>query len=187
MHPKFLYAMLYAGYAAGVPLSIRALQATSDTGCDTTPDSQSSTGEAAVVNNCKYNVYVQSVAGTDIDDIVTLEPGHSYSEDYRTGPNGAGVAIKITNNIADWSTPMLLEYTPNSALDMVFYDMSVSVGGIEQGTGGIGDLYNLMPSVLDPAVGCVSVNYTASYLHLGESDAATKSCPLSTNLTLSLC
>ena len=179
--------MLLVGSAAGVPLSTQNLQETIVTGCAATPDSQSSMGEAVVVNSCKFNVYVQSVAGTDIDSIVTLKPGDDYSEEYRTGPSGAGVAIKITENIADWSAPMLLEYTPNSGLDMVFYDMSVSVGGNEQGTGGIGDVYELVPSLLDPAVGCVSVNYTDSYTHLGEDDAATKSCPLSTTITLTLC
>ena len=82
---------------------------------------------------------------------------------------------------------MLLEYAPNFDLGLVFYDISVSVGGKGQGEGGLGVNFQLTPSTIDPAILCVPITYMDSYIHLGEGDVATKSCAVGTTITLRLC
>ena len=167
---------------AGFPI---ASNSTTPDSCPTNP--QHNIGQAIVQNSCNSTIFTRSVAGRDVAQIITLEPGKTYLENYRNGSFGSGVAIKITNNAADWSTPMLLEYTPNFDLGLVFYDISVSVGGEGRGDGGVGGTFQLTPSTNDPATLCVPITYMDSYIHLGEGDVATKSCPVGTTITLRLC
>lgn len=170
----------FLGIAASLPVA-----SNSTTGSCTTP--QHNIGQAIIQNSCKFTVLTRSVAGRDASPIITLEPGKTYLENYHNGIYGSGVAIKISNNSTDWSTPMLLEYTPNFPLGLVFYDVSVSVGGKGHGDGGLGITYQLNPSTIEPGTLCVPITYMDSYIHLGEGDLATKSCPVATTITLRLC
>ncbi|KAF2433751.1 hypothetical protein EJ08DRAFT_583405 [Tothia fuscella] len=52
------------------------------------------TGRAAVRNYCKYNVYLASVPSSTPREY-NIASGGQWSEEFRNGPNGVGIALKV--------------------------------------------------------------------------------------------
>ncbi|CAI7657638.1 unnamed protein product [Penicillium glandicola] len=89
-------------------------------------------GHAVVQNNCKFPIYVWSVAST-VQPKRTLLPNDDYSEVFRENVDTGGIAIKITTNrdgLYTSAPQMVFAYNLSSTKeqgerqDKVWYDLS---------------------------------------------------------------
>ena len=155
----FTSLLTIAGLVAGAPLE------------------QRSPGKAVVQNKCAFPVYLASVSGFVTPAPQKLAPGATWSENYRQDASGGGVSVKIAKGDNLATNPIeQLEYKVDTAL---WYDLSEINGHPFEG----------QKIVLQPSGGngpsCVPVNSKTAYQR--PDDTATKSCPLNTDLTLTLC
>lgn len=73
-----------------------------------------------ITNNMDQTVYLWSVADTS-SDMVTLNTGDTYSENWRTNPNGGGISIKMAFN-EQASDVLQYEYTLDDPT--IWWDLS---------------------------------------------------------------
>ncbi|RHZ47210.1 hypothetical protein CDV55_100245 [Aspergillus turcosus] len=99
----FSLAAAFALTASALPLASRA-----------TP------GGVEIVNNMSETVYLWSVSDTS-SEMQTIPVGGSYTETWRTNPNGGGISIKMST-AADLASVLQFEYT--EAGETLFWDLS---------------------------------------------------------------
>jgi Blastomyces yeast-phase-specific protein len=135
----------------------------------------SAVGNAVVLNNCAFPVYVWSVDST-VSQEYTINQGQSYSEVLHSDPTTGGVAIKITtveDGLYNSSPETIYAYSLTNG--EVWYDLSDVFGDPFSGSP-----LTVTPS--DASCGTISwpdgVSPTGSQVNVCE-DAA--------NITLTLC
>jgi hypothetical protein len=77
-------------------------------------------GGVEIVNKMSEPVYLWSVSDT-ASEMQTIPTGASYTETWRTNPNGGGISIKIAT-AADLASVLQFEYT--EAGETLFWDLS---------------------------------------------------------------
>ncbi|KUL86588.1 hypothetical protein ZTR_04198 [Talaromyces verruculosus] len=73
-----------------------------------------------IVNNMEKTVYLWSVSDVS-GDMVTLNSGETYSENWRTNPNGGGISIKISFT-PEQTDVLQYEYTYQNPI--IWWDLS---------------------------------------------------------------
>ena len=138
-------------------------------------------GSASIENKCSFPAYIWSTAESS-DKMVTLKPGESYQEDYRSRKdNQGGVSIKMSDK-EDKGEISQFEYTITD--DQVFYDLS-NIDGYPFKEGGI--------SITPSDSSCPSISCDAGVANCHEAynqpydDHATKGCAASADLHMTLC
>lgn len=135
-----------------------------------------------IVNNMDQTVYLWSVADVS-SDMTTLNTGDSYSETWRTNPNGGGVSIKMS--FSDQAVDVLqYEYTLQDPT--IWWDMSC----IDQGTASefttVGFAVTSSDSTCQ-SVSCAAGDTACADAYLTPNDNwATHSCSDSGLMTLNL-
>lgn len=146
-------------------------------------NSDAKTGSANVQNSCGDDVYLWSIAGSADEKMITLKPGESYSEAYRTNANGGGLSLKISLT-EDQKEVSQFEYTLSDSESKVYYDLS-NIDGYPFKDGGI----TITPS--DSSCPVISCDAGVAKCHEAYNqpydDHATKGCSWETNLDLVLC
>ncbi|MCJ1374622.1 hypothetical protein MMC20_005854 [Loxospora ochrophaea] len=163
------------------------------------------TGSAIVVNNCDFDIFVQSDFTKDptssppqviMSSMKTVSSnGAPWSETYQGGTGTGGVSIKISNSSEfSGSNIAQFEYTVVPESTQIFYDLSLING---QQFSGLNSILGPNPQVS----GCSSTTCTASggcecpsgatdcapaYMNPDENKA-TSACALSTSVTYTLC
>jgi hypothetical protein len=137
-------------------------------------------GSANVINQCECDVYLWSIANSAGATMQTLASGNSsYSEEYRTNPDGGGISIKLSK-LSNQDHISQFEYTMSG--ETIFYDMS-NINGypfIEEGLILTGSM-DVCPSVNCPAGTDCSQAYNLP------DDVRTLGCPVEADLTVILC
>jgi len=142
-------------------------------------------GSVLITNNLSHDVYAWSVTNT-VGPMQTLKAnGGTYSESWRTNPNGGGVSIKLATdpNQAD-----VLQFEYTQATDTIFWDLScIDMGANSQFT-----KYGFAVLPTDPTSNCPSAvckagdaACNAAYL-IPTDDHATHGCPINTGLALTI-
>ncbi|GAQ12167.1 hypothetical protein ALT_9488 [Aspergillus lentulus] len=99
----FSLAAAFALTASALPLAPRA-----------------TSGGVQIVNNMSEDVYLWSVSDSS-SEMQTIPTGASYTEAWRTNPNGGGISIKMST-AADLGSVLQFEYT--EAGETLFWDLS---------------------------------------------------------------
>jgi hypothetical protein len=144
-------------------------------------------GTAFIENWCNFEVFVWSIADVPNNTINYLAPTNgSFSEIYRTNPNGGGISLKIAT-IPDDSYITQFEYTYHTYNPNISYDIS-NVNGYPFEIWGLA----LSPST-PSAPNCTSiycdpgVALCPNVYNVPTDDYVMRNCDVSTNLTLTLC
>jgi len=176
MHSKLAFVAATAALASLVPSVIAGDNSTGG-------KSGGKVGKANIQNNCEDDAYIWSIAHCAAEDMVTLKPGESYSEDYRTNENGGGISLKISLN-KDQKEVSQFEYTISETEHKVYYDLS-NIDGYPFKDGGI----SITPSDDScPKVDCKpGVEKCEEAYNKPDDDHATKGCSLGTDLDFVLC
>lgn len=139
-------------------------------------------GSASIDNKCSFPTYIWSTAEKP-DEMITLQPGESYQEEYRArGDNAGGISIKMSANEQKDEVSQF-EYTISDD-DKVFYDLS-NIDGYPFKEGGI----SIEPSDSScPAITCSGgePNCKEAY-NQPYDDHATKGCSVEADLHMTLC
>lgn len=145
-----------------------------------------SAGSVSITNNLNQDIYAWSVA-QDAGPMQTLSAnGGSYSEHWRTNPNGGGVSIKLATH-PDQSDVLQFEYT--QAPDTIFWDLSCINMGTDSEFTKYG--FSVIPSTGEssscPSAVCHAGDSACAAAYLQPDDnAATHGCPLNTGLALTI-
>ena len=135
----------------------------------------SAVGNAVVLNNCTFPVYVWSVDST-VSPEYTINQTQTYSEVLHSDPTTGGVSIKITtveNGLYNSSPQTIYAYSLTNG--QVWYDLSDVFGDAFSGSP-----LTVAPS--DPSCGTISWPSGVS-----PSGSQVKVCEDSANITLTLC
>lgn len=143
-------------------------------------------GSVLITNNLPKDVYAWSVA-QDVGAMQTIPAnGGTYSESWRTNPNGGGISIKLATN-PDQTDVLQFEYT--QATDTIFWDMScIDMGaGSEFTKYGFSVLPSLGESSSCPSAICKAGDTACADAYLiPTDDHATHGCPINTGLSLNI-
>jgi len=135
-----------------------------------------------IVNNMEKTVYLWSVSDVS-SDMVTLNSGETYSENWRTNPNGGGISIKISFTPEQTD---VLQYEYTYQYPTIWWDLScINMGDNSEFTT-MGFAVSSTDSACESAT-CApgDVACAAAYL-LPNDDWATHSCVSSDLLKLDL-
>ncbi|RHZ59251.1 putative antigenic thaumatin domain protein [Aspergillus thermomutatus] len=99
----FSLAAAFALTASALPLAPRA-----------------TSGGVQIVNNLSETVYLWSVSDYS-SPMQTIPTGASYTETWRTNPNGGGISIKMSTT-TDLASVLQFEYTESG--DVLYWDLS---------------------------------------------------------------
>lgn len=137
-------------------------------------------GSAVVHNKCECDIYLWSIANSADVTMETLTAGNaSYSETYRTNPDGGGISIKIAK-LDTQSTITQFEYTVSG--ETIFYDVS-NINGYPFQAEGLA----LNPSVEScPSVTCPAGTDCSEAYNLPD-DVRTKGCSSEADLVMVIC
>lgn len=143
-------------------------------------------GSVLITNSLDMDIYAWSVA-QDVGPMQTIKSGGgTYTEQWKTNPNGGGISIKLATD-PNQSDVLQFEYT--QASDTIFWDLSC----INMGTGSEFTKYGFAvePSK-DASDSCPKAickagdaNCAAAYLQPTD-DHATHGCPIDTGLALTI-
>ncbi|EQL33036.1 hypothetical protein RJZ56_002630 [Blastomyces dermatitidis] len=138
-------------------------------------------GNAIVKNNCPFPVYLQSVCENGNVPRHKIEPGATFTEQYRAKPDGGGCSLKISDETSG-SEITQFEYTLSG--EKVFYDVS-NIDGYPFMENGV----SLSSTTHDcPVVNCqAGVRLCKGAYNKPDDDHATHACASSSDLTLTLC
>ena len=145
-------------------------------------------GSVLITNNLNMPVYAWSVSD-DVGPMQTLSAnGGTYTEAWRTNPNGGGISIKLATD-PDQSDVLQFEYTPSE--DTIFWDLSCI--NMESDSEFTQYGFSVLPSDSGnnseacPSAVCQAgdANCAAAYLQPTD-DRATHGCPINTGLALTI-
>ncbi|OQD76006.1 hypothetical protein PENDEC_c005G00308 [Penicillium decumbens] len=144
-------------------------------------------GSVLITNNLNQDVYAWSVADT-VGPMQTLPAnGGTYTEAWRTNPNGGGVSIKLATD-PDQDDVLQFEYT-QSPPDTIFWDLScINMEADSEFTRyGFAVVPSMGESSSCPSAVCKAndQNCAAAYL-FPTDDRATHGCPINTGLSLTI-
>lgn len=132
-------------------------------------------GNATVVNECSFPVYVW-IVGSTISQVNTLDYGQDISGPFYVDPKSGGIAIKITtdpNGLFDGAAQTIFAYTLDGS--NVWYDASDVFG----------DAFSGHPVSLIPSdTSCPSLIWPNGVPPAGSE---VKVCESNTNLVFTLC
>ncbi|KAI1660777.1 hypothetical protein F4813DRAFT_348294 [Daldinia decipiens] len=135
-----------------------------------------SAGKAIVKNNCPEAVFVQSYPfdGSAAGSLTTVNPGESFSEDFR--PSGSTVKIATTKTL---SSPLFFGYSFSSNPDYAYYEFSTEWG----------NPFANAHNVLTPGAGCEIFDCAAGQADCYSTPDHKKvyGCPQPVDLQASLC
>ncbi|KGO42187.1 hypothetical protein PEX1_046280 [Penicillium expansum] len=143
-------------------------------------------GGVTITNNLAQDVYAWSVAG-DVGPMQTITSGGgTYSETWRTNPNGGGISIKLA---LDPNQNDVLQFEYTEAGDTIFWDMSCI--DMQAGNNKFTEFgFSVIPSGESstcPTAICKAGDTACSAAYLTPTDDhATHGCPIDTALNLSL-
>ncbi|RAO65311.1 uncharacterized protein BHQ10_001323 [Talaromyces amestolkiae] len=135
-----------------------------------------------IVNNMEKTVYLWSVSDVS-SDMYTLNSGETYSENWRTNPNGGGISIKISFS-PEQTNVLQYEYTYENPT--IWWDLSCINMGDNSDFTTMGFAVSSTDSTCESAT-CAAgdVACAAAYL-LPDDNWATHSCESSDLLKLDL-
>ncbi|KAJ5610066.1 hypothetical protein N7510_006785 [Penicillium lagena] len=93
---------------------------TSTTTSPAAPTSSLTGGGVTLVNNAGQPIYLWSVSDVPAE-MVTIPAGGSYSENWRTNPDGGGISVKVSTSP---SLDNILQYEYTLAGSTIFWDLS---------------------------------------------------------------
>ncbi|KAJ5978692.1 hypothetical protein N7501_002034 [Penicillium viridicatum] len=143
-------------------------------------------GGVTITNNLAQDVYAWSVAG-DVGPMQTITSGGgTYSETWRTNPNGGGISIKLALD-PEQNDVLQFEYT--EAGDTIFWDMSCI--DMQAGDNKFTEYgFSVIPSDESstcPTAICTAGDTACSAAYLQPTDDhATHGCPINTALGLTI-
>ncbi|KAH8170317.1 16 kDa allergen [Sarocladium implicatum] len=132
--------------------------------------------KAVVVNQCSTPIYVQSYPydGGKPGPLTTVQPGKSFSEDFRR--SGSTVKIAKTKTL---TSPLFFGYSFSSNPDYAYYELSTEYG----------NPFASSRNTLSPGSGCEQFNCKANdaacYSRPGHKKVY--GCPEPVNLTATIC
>jgi hypothetical protein len=157
---------------------------------------------ARVVNRCNYPVHLWSVyhvTGCPIDQMITLQTGESYTENYQNQTDGVGISIKISKDKrCNQGHITQLEYLKNGYGDVNYIDVSyVDCGGLDCPTRQDG--YYLIAGTqtgkqkasidnrINPVLSCHDQASCDKISYVLPDDRQTRSCMLDANMDFYMC
>jgi hypothetical protein len=163
--------------------------------CALTGVALASIGKISVSNYCDIDYFLWSVSNIQ-SDMQHLRPGGTWSETYRTNPNGGGVSVKLSKV----ETPVNIsqvEYTLDTTDARIWYDLS-NIDSVQQipVTNGIRitpHYSGALPQSSPHLSNCVTVycppniTFCEGIYNRWNDDHATHTCPLPTDLVVELC
>ncbi|EED19573.1 conserved hypothetical protein [Talaromyces stipitatus ATCC 10500] len=139
-------------------------------------------GSVDIHNNMKDTIYYWSVS-QDAGSMKSLEPGASYTESWRTNPDGGGISIKMAMK-PEQVDVLQYEYTLQG--DTIFWDLSL----IDMGTGSKFTEVGFAVTSNDsgcPSATCAPGDTACADAYLvWNDDHATHGCPAGTQMTLNI-
>lgn len=140
-------------------------------------------GGVDITNNMQKDIYLWSVSDTTDDKMITLNAGGTYSESWRTNPDGGGISIKMAMQ-PEQKDVLQYEYTLQG--DTIFWDLSC----IDMDTGSAFTTAGFDVSSNDgncPSASCApgDSNCADAYL-FPTDDHATHGCPSGTQMSLNI-
>ncbi|KAJ5692995.1 hypothetical protein N7462_002418 [Penicillium macrosclerotiorum] len=144
-------------------------------------------GSVLITNNLNMDVYAWSVSN-DVGPMQTLSAnGGTYTEAWRTNPNGGGISIKLAT---DPSQSDVLQFEYTQATDTIFWDLSCI--NMESDSKFTEFGFAVLPSDSGNSDSCPSAvckagdsACAAAYLQPTD-DHATHGCPIDTGLALTI-
>ncbi|KAJ5751646.1 hypothetical protein N7520_008563 [Penicillium odoratum] len=144
-------------------------------------------GSVLITNNLSQDIYAWSVSN-DVGPMQTLTAnGGTYSEAWRTNPDGGGISIKLSTS-PNQSDVLQFEYTQST--DTIYWDLSCI--NMEANSEFTQYGFSVLPSDSGNSGSCPSAvcqagdsACSAAYLQPTD-DHATHGCPLDTGLALNI-
>jgi hypothetical protein len=168
--------------ASAAPTSMNSTATNSTTTHGTADTNGSNSGSINIHNNMQDTIYYWSVS-QDAGSMKSLESGASYTESWRTNPDGGGISIKMAMK-PEQVDVLQYEYTLQG--DTIFWDLSL----IDMGTNS--QFTNVGFAVTSNEVGCPSATCAPgdtacadAYLVYND-DHATHGCPSGTQMNLNI-
>lgn len=149
-------------------------------------DTVPSSGSVLITNNLDKDIYAWSVS-QDVGPMQTLSAnGGTYSEAWRTNPNGGGISIKLAT---DPSQADVLQFEYTQATDTIFWDLSCINMGTDSEFTKYG--FSVLPSQGEssscPSAVCKAGDASCAAAYLQPTDDhATHGCPINTGLSLNI-
>lgn len=157
---------------------------------------------ARVVNRCNYPVHLWSVyhvTGCPVDQMITLQTGESYTENYQNQTDGVGISIKISKDKeCNQGHITQLEYLKNGYGDVNYIDVSyVDCGGLDCPTRQDG--YYLVAgsqtgvqkastdNSINPVLSCHNQESCDKISYVMPDDRQTRSCLLEASMDFYMC
>ena len=160
-----------AALAAALPLDVRSAAPSGNTG-----------GGVTIVNNVDRELCLWSV-GKDVGEMVTLNPGSTYVEDWRINPSGGGISIKIS---PEPNQDKILQFEYTLASPTIFWDLSCIDMGERSFFSEVGCAVTSSGDQCVNAI-CEAGDFACSAAYLiPTDDHATHGCPQDTQLTLNI-
>lgn len=142
-------------------------------------------GGVQITNNLAQDIYAWSVSNT-VGPMQTLSAnGGTYSEKWRTNPNGGGISIKLATSPSQ-ADVLQFEYT--EAGSTIFWDLScINMGSSSQFTQYGFAVQPSQSSGSCPSAVCAAGDTACASAYLFPSDnSATHGCPINTGLGLTI-
>ncbi|KAL1975604.1 hypothetical protein VTN31DRAFT_3996 [Thermomyces dupontii] len=160
-----------ASLAAALPLEVRSAAPSGNTG-----------GGVTIVNNVDRDLYLWSVSN-DVRNMVTLNPGGTYVEDWRINPNGGGISIKIST---EPNQDKVLQFEYTLASPKIFWDLSCIDMSERSFFSEVGFAVTTSGDQCENAV-CEPGDFACSAAYLVPTDDhATHGCPQDTQMVLDI-
>lgn len=181
-----VFAALASALPASGSLNITAsLNGTASTGSGSSSGSGSGSGSGGgvtIYNNLGNDLYLWSVANQFDVPMVTLKAnGGTYSENWRTNPNGGGISIKIATQPVQKD---ILQFEYTEAGDTIYWDLSCIDMGVNSEFTKHG--FSVHPSDPQcPSADCAPGDAACADAYLVPTDDhATHGCPIGTHMDL---
>lgn len=143
-------------------------------------------GSVQITNNLSQDIYAWSVS-QDVGPMQTITAnGGTYSEAWRTNPNGGGISIKLAT---DPSQEDVLQFEYTVAPGTIFWDLScINMGADSEFTQyGFSVLPSIGESASCPSAVCNAGDASCAAAYLQPYDnQATHGCPINTALSLNI-
>ena len=176
----------FGALASAAPTSMNSTNTDTNTTTTATTYGTANTGgnggNVNIHNNMQDTIYYWSV-GADDGTMKSLEPGSSYTESWRTNPNGGGISIKMAMK-PEQVDVLQYEYTLQG--DTIFWDLSL----IDMGTSSQFTKVGFAVTSNDggcPSATCAPGDTACADAYLvWNDDHATHGCPSGTQMTLNI-
>ncbi|KAJ9244064.1 putative extracellular thaumatin domain protein [Paecilomyces variotii] len=171
-------ATVFAGVASALPAQIITRSTNG------TASAQTTGGGVTIINNLGSDLYAWSVANNADVPMITLKAnGGTYSETWKTDPNGGGVSIKLATQPSQ-ADVLQFEYTLSS--DTIFWDLSCINMGTSSEFTSKGFAVTSDDSTCPTATCAPGDTACADAYLIPTDDHATHGCPSQDNLVLNI-